>query len=396
MLNSHYIQALLGIKDAIITKVEKNSKDLIIEVWFTMERKIHLCPCCNEWTDVVHDYRTQTIKGSPLGAYAILFHYRKRRYVCSHCNKRFYEENSFVPRYYRMTSDLIAFIINELKSTHSITDIAKRCNVSPFTVNRLFHYISPKPVKLPEVLSIDEFKGNAETGKYQCILTDPKNHTVLDILPGRESHLLSSYFSSFSRDERLKVKVVVIDMWKPYKELAQIYFKNAIVVIDRFHFIRQVLWAFDKIRKEEQKRFSKQRRTYFKRSKALLWARFNKLDDEGKLAANLMLSASERLLKAHSLKEKFLDFVDASSFEEAKERLSTWYLYVNAYQLPEFNNCLQTIARWQDNILNSFKVPYTNGFTEGVNNKIKVLKRNAYGIRNFKRFRARILYMMSR
>src|SRR5690554_7258929 len=81
---------------------------------------------------------------------------------------------------------------------------------------RVFDLISPGKPKLPEVIYIDEFKGNAETGKYQCIITDPKNRKVLDILPGREAHHLSAYFSSFPREERQKVKVVVIDMWKPY------------------------------------------------------------------------------------------------------------------------------------------------------------------------------------
>ena len=56
---------------------------------------------------------------------------------------------------------------------------------------------------------------------------------------------------------------------------------------------------------------------------------------------------------------------------------------------------MNTIIHWQDYILNSFECPYTNGYTEGVNNKIKVLKRNAYGVRNFKRFKNRILHMMT-
>lgn len=395
MLNSYYIQALLGIKDAIITKIESRPKEPIIDIWLKLKRDIHECPCCKELTDTIHDYRTHIVKGPPLGDRFILFHYRKRRYVCTQCGKRFDESNSFVPRYHRMSSNLIGFILGELKSTFSITSIAKRCNVSPFTVNRLFGFISPGKAKLPEILSIDEFKGNTQEGKYQCIITDPKNHKVLDILPGRESHHLSSYFSSFPKEERDKVKVVVIDMWKPYLEMVQAYFKNALVVIDRFHYIRQVYWAFDKVRRQEQRKFSKTRRIYFKRSKSLLWARFSKLSEENKLAVEIMLQSSESLRKAYLLKEKFLEFVDSASFDEAKERLNAWYLYVASCKLPEFDYCLGTISRWQDGILSSFKVPYTNGYTEGVNNKIKVLKRNAFGVKNFNRFRTRILYMMT-
>lgn len=85
------------------------------------------------------------------------------------------------------------------------------------------------------------------------------------------------------------------------------------------------------------------------------------------------------------LKEKFLEFVDSVSLEEAKQKLRAWYLFVASSNLPEFIYCFNTITRWQDVILNSFRVPYSNGYTEGVNSKIKVLKRNAFGVRNFER-----------
>lgn len=395
MLSQHYTQELLGIKDVVVKKIKNRTDAPIIDIWIELKRDIHECPRCKELTESIHDYRTHMVKGPPLGDRFIIYYYRKRRYVCTQCGKRFDEINSFVPRYHRMSSNLISYILKELQSTNSLISVAKRSNISPFTVCRLFSYISPNAVKLPEVLSIDEFKGNTLAGKYQCIFTDPKNHKVIDILPGRENYHLSGYFSSFSKEERSKVRVVVIDMWKPYRDMAQTYFKNAMVVVDRFHYIRQVLWAFDKIRREEQQQFYPSRRKYFKRSKKLLMARFHKLKKDNQQAVEVMLSMSYRLKMAYLLKEKFLEFVDANTFKEAKQKLHAWYLYVNSSNLPEFDNCFQTIVRWQDSILNSFKVPYTNGYTEGVNNKIKVLKRNAFGVRNFERFRARILYMMS-
>lgn len=394
MLYPNYISILFNIKDAIITQITNEPNSPYVEIFFTLKRSVHECPRCKKLTDIVHDYRSQIIKGPPIGDKFILYHYHKRRYRCPYCGKRFYENNSFVPRYHRMTSSLVSYILKELQSCQSMSSVARRCNVSTFTVARVFNFVSPLKPKLPEILSIDEFKGNCDKGKYQCILTDPKKHKVLDVLPGREVHHLSAYFSSFSKAERAQVKSVVIDMWKPYKDMVKAYFKNAQIIIDRFHFIRQVFWAFDKIRREEQKRFSRQRRRYFKRSKKLLWTRFNNLDEEGKQAVEVMLNISPKLREAYLLKEKFMEFVDSESFEEAKKKLHAWYLYVSASQLPEFDYCLQTITRWQNEILNSFKVKYTNGYTEGVNNKIKVLKRNAYGIRNFKRFRSRILYMM--
>mgnify|MGYP000856146540 CR=1 FL=1 len=106
MLNSNYIENLFGIKGAIVTNI-KNKLTNILEIHFELERNIHECPNCNDLTDSIHDYRVQVIKGPPLGNKFIVFHYRKRRYVCPTCGKRFYEKNSFVPKYHRMTSSLI-------------------------------------------------------------------------------------------------------------------------------------------------------------------------------------------------------------------------------------------------------------------------------------------------
>lgn len=146
MLNSYYTEALLGIKDAIISKVEKRSQEPIIDIWFSLKRDIHECPRCHELTETIHDYRKQTVKGPPLGEYFMLYHYKKRRYICTECGKRFYENNNFVPRYHRMSSSLISFILGELKSTSSLVSISKRCNVSTFTICRLFGYIAPGTV----------------------------------------------------------------------------------------------------------------------------------------------------------------------------------------------------------------------------------------------------------
>jgi transposase len=186
-----------------------------------------------------------------------------------------------------------------------------------------------------------------------------------------------------------------MDMWKPYKEVAETFFKNATIVIDKYHFIRQVIWAFERVRKSEQKKFADIRRKYFKRSRFLLLKRMKTLNEEQLQAVEVMLKTSTKLNDAYLLKEKFYEFVDSPDLESAKRNLKAWYMFVAACNVPEFNECVKTINNWEKYILNSFTCPYTNGYTEGTNNKIKVLKRNAYGVRNFKRFRNRILHVMS-
>ena len=82
----------------------------------------------------------------------------------------------------------------------------------------------------------------------------------------------------------------------------------------------------------------------------------------------------------------------SEDYNTAKERLTKWIIYAEYSGLPRFVTAAQTMNNWIGGILNSFTIPYTNGYTEGINNKIKVLKHNAYGYRNFKRFRSRILH----
>ena len=108
-----------------------------------------------------------------LGNYTY-FHYRKRRYACNHCGKRFYEKNTFLPKNFRMTNRLIQYIIKKMRTTHSMSDIARECNITTPTIFRTFDFIDYTNTSMPRVLSIDEFKGNAGK-KYQASLTDPYN-----------------------------------------------------------------------------------------------------------------------------------------------------------------------------------------------------------------------------
>lgn len=87
--------------------------------------------------------------------------------------------------------------------------------------------------------------------------------------------------------------------------------------------------------------------------------------------------------------------MDSKNSYEAKKNLARWNMLFYGYNLPEFYDCFRAFTNWKKEILNSFDVPYTNGYTEGINNKIKVIKRNAYGIRTFERFRNRILHVMA-
>ena len=294
-----------------------------------------------------------------------------------------------------MTNRLAFFICQELTKLTSLTSVAKVANVSVSTVIRIFNHVNYGTPTLPKVLCIDEFKGNAETGKYQCILVDGENNKVLDIIPDRCQSDLVGYFRQFSRKERNKVKFFVCDMWQPYVDLAKVFFPNAIIVIDKYHFIRHVTWAIENVRKRIQKSMTATLRRYYKRSRKLILTRYHKLKDENKEAVDLMLLYNDDLRIAHKLKEWFYEICQSDKYSYQCRELAKWIQNAESSGIPEFEKCAATYRRWHKEIKNAFKYGYTNGPTEGFNNKIKVLKRISFGLKNFHRFRNRILHCTS-
>lgn len=177
---------------------------------------------------------------------------------------------------------MFASIYNLLAEMNSYTSVGKILGMSSNTVIRAFDKLKYVNTNLEnvKVLSIDEFKGNTRGEKYNCIIADSKTKRVLDILPNRHNNYLTEYFKNISKDIRKNIKCFVSDMCKPYKDISDVFFKEAKFIVDKYHWIRQVIWAFENVRKEEQKIFYNKYRKYFKKSKILLTKRFEFLSEE--------------------------------------------------------------------------------------------------------------------
>lgn len=386
MLNQDYTSKLLNLEDVIITNAENISNQLHISI--ELPRRKHTCPCCGAVTDRVHDYRMQVIKDVPLARDTFL-HLRKRRYRCD-CGKRFFEINTFLPRYYRVTTRLVAEIMFAFKKTVSAKEIGCRYNVSSVTAMRYFNQFNQRLTMLPEVISLDEFKGNSGGQKYNSIIVDPEKRIVLDVLPNRFENNLIKYFSQFSNKN--DVKYFVCDMNPHFRQVAKICFPQATIIADKYHVIRQVYWAMEKVRKNEQNKLSTRFRKYFKKSRNLLMKQTEKLSEEEMDRLSLMFEIAPRLADAYRIKNDFITVIRSNSSIEGKLRLVDWLFSVEVMDLPEFHDCTKAYHNWFQEIINSMDVPWTNGYIEGCNNKTKVLKRVSYGMRNFSHFRKRILF----
>ncbi len=285
---------------------------------------------------------------------------------------------------------MVAEIIFAFKKRHSAKDIGIHYNVSGMTAMRYFQCIGHTVKELPEVLSLDEFKGNSGGQKYNSIVADPKSRKIIDILPDRYENNLIKYFSQF--ESKSNVKYFVCDMNPHFRQVSKICFPQATIVADKYHVIRQAYWAMERVRKNEQNKLSKRFRKYFKKSRYLLMKPTEKLTGNEMNSLALMFEITPRLADAYRLKNEFLTVIRSKSSAEGKQRLIDWLWSVEAMDIPEFHDYAKAYHNWFIEIINSMDVPWTNGFIEGCNNKTKALKRVCFGIPNFEHLRKRILF----
>ena len=236
--------------------------------------------------------------------------------------------------------------------------------------------------------------GNTGYYKYQVSLIDSKNHKILDILPCRYKHELCTYFKKFSYEERCKVKYFISDLWETYKDISMTYFPKAKIIADRFHYFRYINNALNDIRKEVQKSLPKSERKYFFRSRKLFLSKKENLSKEQiERLEYILINYSEDLRLIYLEKEILLNIIHSNDSQSAIQQFNEWIKRNTCTDIPKLNEVAKTYLHWSYEIKNSLEVPYSNGVIEGFNNKIKTLKRIAFGFRNFKKFRTRILLL---
>ena len=388
-MQENIIIELLGIKEKKVELFDFQVQPNEFHVWLHTKQRKQRCPNCGERTQRIHGYRTQKIQGRLIEDKPVNIHLKKRRYLCTSCRTTFYERFSFVGRYQRHTCSVEQQVLTYV-GEHSFTSAGKMVGFSTNRVLRLFDKRTIMVNKvLPEVIAIDEFKGDADKEKFQTIIVDVLNKRIIDILPDRRSKTIEEYFK---RCDTGKVQVVVMDLSKRFKDAIRRALGDPLIVADRFHYMRQAYWGFDKVRREIQNELGKEKRILCKRNKELLWKSPVNLTNEQKEKVENVLKDKPRLQEAYALKNKLDEWFKTSTQHNAKEGLEGWFEQVEKANIDAFKAVVKTFKRWKVEILNSFVYPYSNGYIEGVNNTTKVVKRTSYGIKSFTRLRKKILW----
>lgn len=388
----NYTEIIFKIKEEYIKHTRVNEDG---SVHFTLEIPVaeQVCPHCGANTRKSKGKRSRDVKFGAMQHHTVTATYLQRRYKCQECNHTFIEKNPFVSRYLRLSKSNLEYLFRQLGEKGSFTEMAKRSDVSVSTVIRYCSKLAiPKPAQLPTVLGIDEYKGNAEGQMYQVIITDLRNHSVVDILPKRETRALIQYFKTFSKEAREQVKYIVMDMCPLFKLVMQTMFSHAHIVADRYHVCRLVDWALERVRKREQKQIVTHSRM-LKYNRRVLMKNPDTLTENERVKLLEILRISDDLRRAYGLRLGFRKIFKTYSIPNIERHIQLWLKIVESSHLPEFSNFKTSFISWFPQIVNAFVLPYSNGFTEGCNNNIKVLKRISYGLRHFERFRVRILLL---
>lgn len=355
------------------------------------------CPACGATHTHVNDYRNQVLKGIPDTSTQYI--YRVRRYRCPFCGRTFAEERPFIDRYQRMPKDIIQSIVEEHSEIVTTSYIAHKHGVSSSTVMRHFSKWQEAQEEsttheLPSILSMDEFRGNVGA-KYQVVLNDLEHRECCAILKDRTTENLYKTILEYPQAEREKVLLVSIDLCAFFHKLIEECFPNAEIAADKFHALRLANNALDSIRKQEQEKIEAPDKKWFKNSRHVLLGRKKKLSEKDKAKLAKMLGFSVKISRAYELKEDYFDIFDSKDRQDFKKRLHDFAVKVKEYDIAEFKRVLRTTQQWKEEIWLGIKTGYNNGFTEGCNNTIKVLKRICYGFRNIVNFRRRILFILN-
>ncbi len=401
----NFITNLLGIKDPNITILDVLDAGTHKEIIAKLDYPAPKCPHCQGQMAKYDFQKESKIPYLDCAGYKTLIRLRKRRFRCKVCRKMAVAETSLVKKNHQIATVVNHKIAQKLIEKVPMTAIAESLSVSTSTVIRKLKEFEFKTDLnyLPEHMSWDEY--SFKKGKMSFIAQDFDSRKIIAILDGRTQATIRNHFLRYSRQVRSLVKVITMDMFSPYYDIARKLFPNAKIVLDRFHIVQHLSRAMNRLRIQIMKQFERKSHEY----KAL--KRYWKLiqQDSRKLSHKRFYRPTFRMhLTNQEILEKLLSYS-----QELREHYELYQLLLFHFQekranhffeliedtiscvKPIFQTVFKTFLKDKDKIMNALELPYSNAKLEATNNLIKVIKRNAFGFRNFDNFKTRILVALN-
>ena len=401
----NFITNLLGIKDKNIIILDYLDAGTHKEIIAKLDYPAPKCLDCQGQMAKYDFQKESKIPYLECVGYKTLIRLRKRRFRCKVCGKIAVAETSLVKKNHQISTIVNQKITQKLIEKVPMTAIAESLSVSTSTVIRKLKEFEVKSDlnHLPEHMSWDEY--SFKKGKMSFIAQDYDTRKIVAILDGRTQATIRNHFLRYSRQVRSRVKVIIMDMFSPYYDMARKLFPSAKIVLDRFHIVQHLNRAMNRVRIQIMNQLDRRSHEYkaLKRYWKLIQQDSRKLSDKrfyrptfrshltNKEILEKILAYSQELRQHYNLYQLLLFHFQEKQTEHFFSLIEETISSVN----PIFQTIFKTFLKDKYKIMNALELPYSNAKLEATNNLIKVIKRNAFGFRNFDNFKTRILIALN-
>ncbi len=347
-----------------------------------------------------YDRKTRRVRDLSCGDRRIYLDLEIRRVLCRRCGTVKQERLDFLadnPFYTKR----FAFFVGRRCRASTIQDVARETHLNWKTIKALemqymLEQLRRSGTPGPRVIGLDEVsirKGHT----YRIIVSDlVRRRPIWFGGTDRSEASLDEFFNWLGPKKNARVELAVMDMWKAFSNSTKKNAPAARILFDKFHVMRHLSDALDKVRKSEYKRLSGRDRRFIKGQKYTLLSHRENLTLEGRQSLKLLLGANKRLNTAYMLKESFGQLWDYQREGWARRFFDQWCSSLKWQRLKPYEEFAGLIERHWDGIA-AYCEPRNKvslGFVEGLNTKIRVLQRRAYGLRDPEYLRLKILTCM--
>ena len=347
-----------------------------------------------------YDRRVRRTRDLSCGDARIYLEFEVRRVQCKRCGTVKRERLEFLADNPFYTKRFAHYVGRRCRSS-SIKDIAQELNLDWDTVKALEkQYMAAQLAKAgkpgPKAIGIDEIsirKGHT----YRIVVSDLVRHRPIWFGgEDRSERSMAMFYDWLGEKKSRGIRLAVMDMWKPFRNATNARAPQAAILFDKFHIMRHLGEALDKVRKSEYARLTGRDRRFIKGQKYTLLSHRENLTLEGKRSLKLLLAANKRLNTAYVLKESFGSLWSYEREAWARRFFENWRSSLKWQRLEPYEKFADMIERHWDGIAAYCKPEnkVSLGFVEGLNNKIRVIQRRAYGLRDQEYLRLKILTCM--
>jgi len=248
-------------------------------------------------------------------------------------------------------------------------------------------YKSPA-LELLQYIGVDEFsirKGH----EYMTIFINLESGEIIHAVEGKSMDSVTPFLLQL-KEKAIQLRAIAMDMNAAYASAVKKYLPQVDIVFDRFHVVALLNTAIDEIRRTQQAKCNEVGLRALKGCRFLLLSNYEKLDPKKINSLECLLEINKPIATAHALKEQIRIFWTKSTLKEGAQFLCWWIMDALDSGIGELQKAGRTLLRHGQDLLNYFKHRITNGKTEGINNKIKTMKRQAYGFRDMDYFKLRL------